>query len=288
MFQHRRVLVVGGTKGIGRAITLALWRYGAQVTYTGRTPPALNDLPTPNPPVYVPSDLSTVRGSLLFSERRINFAKGFDTVVFCQGVTATPTLQVNAEGIEQDFCTSYLSRFALLNSFLDRKQSTLRHVYVFGFPGVEYQAMRNMEDLNFVNTKYSQYDAHYNTIVCNECLVYEAARRYPGVRVFGMNPGLVPTGIRANSYGGSDTTLGRASELLVWALNPSADKYVERTVLPLMSSPEQHQSPMSYSSKGKPLPPIGWLAHEENRRWVWDVSSHMVKRAAQSPEASEP
>lgn len=278
-FNGQNVLVVGGTKGIGKAIVNGLWRYGAKVTYSGRTVPTLGiEKFLSNPPIYVPSDLSTVRGCLSFSERRISQARDFDTVVFCQGTTSKKHLELNSEGIEQDFATSYLSRFVLLHSFMKRPQTKLKRVYIFGFPGVEYQPLKNMADLNFTETKYSQYNAHYNTIVCNEALVYEAQRRYPKLDVFGMNPGIVPTTLRDNSYGGNNTLLGRASEFLVRVFNPTADQYVERTVLPLMAD-KTLVGPACFSAKGRILPPAGWVAHETNRKWVWEVSDLMAKRA---------
>jgi hypothetical protein len=72
--------------------------------------------------------------------------------------------------------------------------------------------------------------------------------------------------------------LGQASEYLVGLLNPSAAEYAERTVIPLLA--DTHLvSPMAYSSKGKPMPAMGWVADERNQEWLWLVSELMVKNA---------
>lgn len=57
-FSGQRILVTGGTKGIGAAVVAKLHAAGAQVLATARTAPA----PQAGSPLYVAADVSTPEG----------------------------------------------------------------------------------------------------------------------------------------------------------------------------------------------------------------------------------
>ena len=48
---------------------------------------------------------------------------------------------------------------------------------------------------------YRWQTAHSNTVVFNEALVRDTAARFPGVIVFGMNPGIIKSGIMSGVLG---------------------------------------------------------------------------------------
>jgi hypothetical protein len=135
-------------------------------------------------------------------------------------------------------------------------------------------------DLNFQVHAYTQIPAHLNIVVLNEALVYELKKRFSHLQVYGLNPGLIETGIRDNLHGGASTGwLGWAVEKAIAVMNPTAKQYVDRTVLPMIANAALF-SPMSYSQDGKPLAAMGWVAEESNRERAWEVSEEIVKRVS--------
>lgn len=85
-FRGKRVLVTGGTKGMGEAIVQRLRGYGATVVTTARSAPA--DLP--HPELFVAADVSTARGAeqvISFVRDRLN---GVDILVNNVGGSSAP------------------------------------------------------------------------------------------------------------------------------------------------------------------------------------------------------
>jgi hypothetical protein len=129
----KRVLVVGGTKGLGLALATKLAKEGADVTVAGRTRPA-GDLK------FLPADLQKVKDQKKFAES-ID-AKSLDLLVFTQGILAPPTRQDNGEGIELDLAVSYISRKVILDTL--REKGLKARVFVMGFPGED----QGVDDFN--------------------------------------------------------------------------------------------------------------------------------------------
>ena len=102
-----------------------------------------------------------------------------------------------------------------------------------GYPGTEQAGSPG--DLNAENA-YSGITVHMNTVGGNEMLVLDAAKRYPGVTFFGLNPGLVKTNIRDNLLG-KDSLKSRVIEWLIGLTNPTPEAYAER-IAPLLVSPD--------------------------------------------------
>lgn len=73
-------------------------------------------------------------------------------------------------------------------------------VFVMGFPGEELEVKNwNTQDPE----KYGVMEQHMNTVVANEALVVGYRARFPAVEIYGLNPGMVQTGIRSNVYTGA-------------------------------------------------------------------------------------
>ena len=177
-----------------------------------------------------------------------------------------------------------MSRFIILQGLFDNSCIVGRkRIFVFGFPGNGYSPVDNLEDVNFEKhpEKYGFIAAHKNTIVLNEALVYELAKRYPDSHVFGMKPGLVSTGIRDNVHGGSDSALGWLMEgVLHTFVSVSPETYVERAALPLaMDTDLDTETAKMFDPHGKEIPSKGWVEKEENRARAWEESAKLVARA---------
>jgi hypothetical protein len=95
---------------------------------------------------------------------------------------------------------------------------------------------------------------HMNTVAGNEALVLDGARRWPRFALFGLNPGIVKTNIRANLLG-AGSLKHRVVEALIGVLTPTPDQYAAR-VLPLFVAPElEARSGALFGKKGQPILP---------------------------------
>jgi hypothetical protein len=247
----KRVAVIGGTDGLGRAIARAAAASGAEVTVVGRT---FRDEGTPRLR-FVKADLSSMKeAARLGRELEVELV---DAVVMTTGIFAAKQREVTAEGLERDMAVSYLSRLVALRGLAPRLGTSRAagaprpRVFVMGFPGAGN--LGNPDDL----TGERSYDAmtvHMNTVAGNEALVLDARRRHPGLLVFGLNPGLIKSNIRAN-FMGEGSLMHRAGEFLIGLFMQSADAYAAR-IVPLLFAPElEGRSGALFGSKGSPILP---------------------------------
>ncbi|GBR71505.1 SDR family NAD(P)-dependent oxidoreductase [Gluconobacter kanchanaburiensis] len=232
----RRAIVVGGTGGVGRAVSQALAARGAQVTVVGQT---FRDADIANIS-FVQADLSLLKDAERVA-RELPVEQA-DLLVFTTGIFAAPKRQVTAEGIERDMAVSYLNRLVMLRNLAPRlgtqriDGSLHARVFIMGYPGTGQ--LGTPDDLNSERA-YKVMAAHMNTVAGNEALVVEFAHRYPTLGVFGLNPGLIKSGIRSNLMG-ADSLKHRIMEWLIGKLAPTADDYAAR-ILPLLVSPDLDQ-----------------------------------------------
>ena len=270
----KRIAVVGGTGGIGRALARRLAGLGAHVVVVGRT---FRDADLPGI-WFVEADLSLMRearraAALLPAER-------LDALVFTTGIFAAPQRQETAEGIERDMAVSYLNRLAMLEALAprlgrERAAGAARpRVFVTGYPGTG--ATGDPDDLN-AEGAYRQMPVQLNTVAGNEALVLDAARRWPHAAFFGLNPGLVRTGIRADFFG-RDSIKGRVIDRLLSLLATPPERYVER-ILPLLFSPDldAHGGAM-FDHKGRAILPSAGLDADRVARFI-DASERLLARA---------
>jgi NAD(P)-dependent dehydrogenase (short-subunit alcohol dehydrogenase family) len=242
----KRVVVVGGTAGIGRALSRFMADRGAQVTIVGRT---FREVDTPRIS-FMKADLELMSEALRIGQDLP--AEELDLVVFTTGIMPGPKRAETSEGIERDLAVSYLSRLAMLREIglrLGKKRTSpisKSRVFVMGMPGTNAQG--NIEDLNSEKT-FSPMPAHMNTVAGNEALVLYGARRYPDINFYGLNPGLIKSNIRSNMSGGQDSIRHRITEGIIGILTISADTYARRIVPLLFSTDIESASGAFFNQK---------------------------------------
>jgi NAD(P)-dependent dehydrogenase (short-subunit alcohol dehydrogenase family) len=231
--QGSKVAIVGGTGGLGRALSRFMASRGASVVVVGQT---FRDSDVPGIE-FIQADLSLMREAERVAEALP--AETLDLVVFTTGIFAAPTRQETAEGIERDMAISYLSRLVIVRSLAPRlgkgrpAASTKPRVFIMGYPGTGQAG--TLDDLN-AEKSYSGFAVHMNTVAGNEMLVLDAVKRYPNANFFGLNPGLIKTNIRSN-FLGENTLRFRFVEWMIGLLSPSAEAYAE-DLTPLLVSPD--------------------------------------------------
>jgi NAD(P)-dependent dehydrogenase (short-subunit alcohol dehydrogenase family) len=273
-----KVVVVGGTGGLGRAISKRLASQGASVTVVGQT---FRDAGTTGIE-FVQADLSLMREADRVAKALP--AEQLDLVVLTTGIFAAPKRQETAEGLERDMAVSYLSRLIILRELVPRlgkrrpaERAKLKpRVFVMGFPGAGQSGTPG--DLNAVKS-YSAMRSHMNTVAGNEMLVLDAAKRHMHATFFGLNPGLVRTNIRDN-WLGKGSFKSRLFESVAGWISPSAEQYAER-ITPLLVSPdiEAHSGAM-FNQKGFAVEPTPKLADRSYVGQFLAESEALVARVA--------
>jgi hypothetical protein len=179
---------------------------------------------------------------------------------------------------------SYLNRLVMLREMALRlgKARPVRagadaakpRVFIWGYPGTGQ--IGNPDDLN-AERAYKALAQHMNTVAGNEILVLDAARRYPHLNVYGINPGLVKTNIRSNFLGHRKLVFGMM-EGIIGLLTPTPAQYARR-IAPLLVSPdiEQHSGAL-FDSKARAILPSEGLT-EEYRRKFTVASEALLTRA---------
>lgn len=258
---NKNIAIVGGTGGIGRALSRHLASLGANVFVVGQT---FRDEGTPRI-TFLKADLSLMREAERIAAALP--AEKLDMLIFTAGIFAAPQRQETAEGIERDLAVSYLNRLVMLRAMAPRlgKQNNSRpRVFVMGYPGTGN--IGSAEDLN-AERSYKAMPAHMNTVAGNEMLVIDSAATYPQALFFGLNPGLIKTNIRDNFFG-KDTLKSRIAEWLIGLLTPTADDYAQR-ITPLLFSPDI--APFNgamFNNKGKAILPSEGLSKEHIRQFM--------------------
>lgn len=267
--------IVGGTAGIGRALALALAAAGAQVTVVGRT---FRDHGVVGLK-FVKADLTLMKDALR-TARELP-AEKMDLLVFTAGVMAAAKRSETKEGIESDLAVSYLNRHVMLREIAPRLGSSRANtrrkprVFVFGFPGTNQQG--NIDDFNS-ERGYHFMAAHSNTVIGNEAMVLDAAKRYPGINFYGLNPGLIRSGIRGNVVGSSGVLAG-FTESLIGLLFPSAEKYAALMLPLLVSSDIEAYSGAMFGRKGHAIEASESLLEEARLNRVISLSDALADKA---------
>jgi NAD(P)-dependent dehydrogenase (short-subunit alcohol dehydrogenase family) len=247
----KRVVIVGGTDGLGRAIATLAASRGAEVTVVGRTfrDQGVKGLH------FVKADLSSMKEAERLGRELA--VEATDVMLFTTGIIAAKKREVTAEGVERDMAISYLSRLVMLQGVTPRlgkgrpEGSATPRVFVMGFPGAGN--LGTVDDL----TGERSYDAmtvHMNTVAGNEALVLDGAQRSKGLHFFGLNPGLIKTKIRANMLG-DGSLLHTVVEFFIGVFMPSADDYARRIVPLLFAKELEGRSGVMFGAKATPILP---------------------------------
>ncbi|MCD6671451.1 MAG: SDR family NAD(P)-dependent oxidoreductase [Burkholderiaceae bacterium] len=280
MLQGKKVAIIGGTGGLGRALAKLLAASGAEVTVVGQTHRDTDAAGIR----FLRADLSRMQEALRVAA--LLPAEQLDVVVFTTGIFAAPQRQETSEGLERDMAVSFLSRLVILREIAPtlgagRPAGQPRpRVFVMGYPGAGQTG--KLGDLN-AERSYGAMAVHMNTVAGNEMLVLDAARRYSHVGTFGLNPGLVKTDIRSNYLGGRKL-LSSLVEGLIGLLTPSAEAYARR-IAPLLFAPElEARSGAFFDNKARAILPSAGLTPEHTSAFLAE-SDALVQRALISKSA---
>jgi NAD(P)-dependent dehydrogenase (short-subunit alcohol dehydrogenase family) len=270
----KRLAVIGGTNGLGRAIAQQALARGAEVTVVGRT---FRDDPAARL-TFMAADLSSIKEAVRVGRELP--AESFDVVLFTTGIIAAKTREETPEHVERDVAISYLSRLAILQGLSPRLGSARDagaprpRVFVMGSPGTGQ--IGNPDDLNS-EKNYRSMVAHGNTLAGNEILVLGAKGWFPGPAFFGLGPYLVKTGIRSNLLG-DGSIIHKVVETAVGLFMQSPETYAKRMV-PLLFAPElEGRTGLMFGHKAQPIKPTQGLDSAYIHRYL-SASDTLLRRA---------
>jgi len=270
--QGKKAIVVGGTGGLGRAITQLLAARGASVVVAGQT---FRD--AGNPTIeFVKADLSLMPEAQRVAKQLP--AETADLLLFTAGIIASPQRQESKKGLELDMAVSYLNRLVMLREMAprlgkDRPADAKRpRVFNMAYPGGGQ--IGTPEDLN-AERGYKAMAQHMNTVAGNEVLVLDAVKRYPRIDSFGLNPGFVKTNIRSNLLG--NKWFFGLLESLIGIFNPTPEQYAARMV-PLLVTPDiEGRSGTMFDKNGRAILPSAGLTEAHIQKFL-AASEAMVAR----------
>jgi hypothetical protein len=199
-----------------------------------------------------------------------------DIVVLTTGIIAAKTRQETSEGIEMDMAVSFLSRLVILKYLTPRLKPGSR-VFVMGFPGSN-SGVKSLDDWNWEKSYEGGFGAcHMNTVAGNEALVLDYASKSNGILYFGLNPGLIKTGIRSNVYTtGAMKYMGPVLEGMLGLMSPTPKSYAKKIVPLLVSSSLEIHNGSMFNHKAEPVQVSEYLTSEV-RSQIMAASHELVK-----------
>jgi NAD(P)-dependent dehydrogenase (short-subunit alcohol dehydrogenase family) len=178
----RRVLVTGGTKGVGAAVVAALLDAGARVAATARTVPT----GSPSGAHYIAADITTAAGCIHVAEKALAHLGGIDVLINVLGGSSAPgggfaALDDEQWAKELDLNLMPAVRLdrALLPSMLARGSGVIVHV----------TSIQHELPLPESTTAYAAAKAALSTY--SKALSKEVSPK--GIRVIRVSPGWVET-----------------------------------------------------------------------------------------------
>lgn len=174
----RRMIVTGGSSGLGVETVRALAGAGAQITVATRNPadadPLVKEFPDTRAVALDLADLESVRAFCAAWEGPL------DCLVANAGVMMLPTRQVNAQGWEMQLATNYLGHFALAVGLHDalRAAGTPRVVVVSS--GAQLRAGVDFDDPQFERRSYDPFVAYAQSKTAGVLLAVGIGRRWAG------------------------------------------------------------------------------------------------------------
>lgn len=201
--EHRKTaLVTGGTDGIGKEVAKGLAKAGYRLILIARNPQKaqriIGDLKALNPVADVAlyeADLTLVADAQRVARAIRADYPAIDVLVQAAGLVPD-RVRLTAEGIEQTFAVSYLTRYVLIHELMPTLLASDQKLIVT-VAGAGQNGDIHFDDINFTRTKFSPMKVVQQFQQANDALALELAERYgpQGLRVYCLTPGLVATNL---------------------------------------------------------------------------------------------
>jgi len=246
----KKVLVIGGTGGIGAAAAVRFAQLGADVTIAGRTQESGDAVvakmrnAAPQRDGFAPEfafkklDITLMSDINRFSKDYTESLgdQGLNMLVITSGGLNLAARRDTPEGIEYNFALCYLGRFLVINRLMPAllRADGARAISVLS---AGRAAPIDLDDVEMKKDYSKSKSERYNSI-SNDYMMEEFTKRYSGKRnisFFHVAPGIVATDIYKNS--GGSGTLSSCLKSLSGLLGQQPEEYAENLVY-IATSPE--------------------------------------------------
>lgn len=191
----RRMIVTGGSSGLGVETVRALAAAGAQVTIATRNPAAAEPLVAELPGTRaVALDLADLASVSAFCDA---WSGPVDSLIANAGVMMLPTRQVNAQGWEMQLATNYLGHFALAVGLRPALQAAEKPRVVAVSSGAQLRAGFDFDDPQFERRPYDPFVAYAQSKTADVLLAVGMSRRWAeyGITANACAPGVIHTNL---------------------------------------------------------------------------------------------
>lgn len=278
----KRVLITGGTNGIGKQAALELANMGAEIVIVGRdeikTRTVTVDIKTlsgnSNVDLLV-GDLSSMDEVRRVASEYSDKYQRLDVLLNNAGASFS-TYQTSVDGYEMTFALNHFSYYLLTNLLLEtimltaREHGEARIVNVSsgahksaGSDGLSFEDMRD-------ESRFRAFRAYADSKLANVLFTYELSRRLEGadITVNAVHPGLVNTG-----FGDNMTGIMRPIFKLMKTLAGRTPKKGAETLVYLASSPEVAGISGKYWFDMKQLRSSEISYDRDQQKALWDFSA---------------
>jgi NAD(P)-dependent dehydrogenase (short-subunit alcohol dehydrogenase family) len=191
----RRMIVTGGSSGLGVETVRALAGAGAQVTIATRNPaaaePLVEEFPGTRAVALDLGDLASVRA---FCDA---WSGPVDGLIANAGVMMLPTRQVSAQGWEMQLATNYLGHFALAVGLRTALQTAEKPRVAVVSSGAQLRAGFDFDDPQFERRPYDPFVAYAQSKTAGVLLAVGISRRWAeqGITANACAPGFIHTNL---------------------------------------------------------------------------------------------
>lgn len=270
----KRVILTGGTGGIGLAAARQLAGLGAELTIVGRSAQRAEQASAsiPRPVDVLIADLSSQRevrqlaAELLWRYPRVD-------VLINNAGAMFGSRRTSVDGIELTWATNHLSAFLLTNLLLERLIASQPARIITTASAAHYRARIPFDDLQ-AERSYGRmgFERYGQTKLANVLFTRELAKRLSGAGVTAncFHPGFVGTGFNHNNG-----LLMRLGMLVARLVARSPDKGAE-TLVWLVDSPEVSATSGAYFMDCRERRPSHAARDDEAARRLWEISEQQV------------
>jgi retinol dehydrogenase-14 len=203
----RRIVVTGGTHGIGLACAVQLARAGAKVVITGRDPGRLAHAAAtvgaggPPPETFV-GDFASLASVRALAEALLRDGQPIHVLVNNAG-SVFEARTTSVDGHESTWAVNHLAPFLLTNLLLERLVASAPARIVNVASGSHYRGTMDLADPGYANGGWSTMAAYERSKLANVLFTRALAKRLAGrgVTVNAVHPGTVATNIWSHAPG---------------------------------------------------------------------------------------
>eukprot|EP01063_Lacrimia_lanifica_P017571 TRINITY_DN24621_c0_g1_i1.p1 TRINITY_DN24621_c0_g1~~TRINITY_DN24621_c0_g1_i1.p1 ORF type:complete len:344 (+),score=89.66 TRINITY_DN24621_c0_g1_i1:52-1083(+) len=254
-YAQKHVLVVGGTRGIGRGVAAALAAYGASVSVVGRSASggqavvAAMEQAAPDASQRFKAysaDLSTVKGCMAFTAALREEKLAVDHIVMTVGAWPDRAAPTTSDGIDKVIALDTYARYIIVTELAPtmppggRVLSVLASTSVIPNPG--------LEAMTRILTGAVQDPGFFSLMptagVAGDVMLETASRRYPGVHFIGTHPGFVLTDLTARTFPEWFNDILRAA--LPYTGLVSTEEEIGTITARILASPNAARRPATY------------------------------------------